>query len=99
MERAKLEASNLKELQAEAAKYQLPMSNDRAVLLESILTHFERNGPVADFLGVGEVGRRVESNQTSEVGEQAAASTKIVEIVLQDIVSLTRLERYNQSAR
>lgn len=50
MERARLEELSLEELQEEATSFGLTLSDRRDIMIDVIMTHFERHGPQMDFL-------------------------------------------------
>lgn len=85
MKRTRLEAYNIAELQAEAAKYNLPTSSDRTKLLDAILTYLERNGPIANPVGATGSGRRVELIQVSDPKELPSASAKGMQQVMKAV--------------
>ncbi|EFN75027.1 hypothetical protein EAG_01354 [Camponotus floridanus] len=49
MQRAVLDGMSLEQLKEEAARYQLSVVNDRARLIDSLMTHFEKNSPAMNF--------------------------------------------------
>lgn len=52
MQRERLEAMTLEEAKQEALCYQLPVaaSSDRELIIEAIMSHFERNNPPEEML-------------------------------------------------
>jgi len=93
MDRAHLDNYSLEELKREAHRYRLPIVNDRAALIDSIMNHFELNSPADD----AQLGARTreqarprkaqsdhavqEAVEFSSVGETAATSSALETIV------------------
>ncbi|XP_029169193.1 uncharacterized protein LOC114939131 [Nylanderia fulva] len=50
MDRASLERLTLEELKDEAARYRLPITGTSSTLIDTIMTHLERHGPMAEML-------------------------------------------------
>lgn len=72
MARARLDRASLQELRDEASSYHLLVTDEltRTVLIDRIMTHLERCGPVGDLLGdVGEA-RDVSSNRPIENADE-----------------------------
>lgn len=49
MERARLDSLSLDQLREEASRYNLPISESRDALIDDIMTHLERHGPLIDM--------------------------------------------------
>lgn len=49
MDRVKLDAMSLEELRQEASKYQLPQLSDKSRLIDAIMSHLERHGPLGEL--------------------------------------------------
>ncbi|KAK2574692.1 hypothetical protein KPH14_012996 [Odynerus spinipes] len=50
MDRLRLDEMSLSQLKEEALKYGLPILEDRNAIIDSLMTHFERNSPAAEML-------------------------------------------------
>lgn len=46
-----LEVMSMDQLRGESRRYQLPVYGSRENLIDNIMTHFERNGPMLDMIG------------------------------------------------
>ncbi|EFN84587.1 hypothetical protein EAI_08586 [Harpegnathos saltator] len=59
MNRNALDGMSLKQLQEEAVKFRLPVSNDRKRMIDLLMSHLEQHGPMRDLLGRElQIGRR-----------------------------------------
>lgn len=72
MDRAALEEATVEQLRKEAKRYRLPSTGDRAELIDSIMSHFERHGP-SDLLQTGR--REIESTQSAGATAQSEPLT------------------------
>lgn len=74
MERKRLEEMTVTQLKAEATRYQLPGIEDRDGIIDAIMSHLERNGPVIDW-AYG--GRRSAEQEVVPPTEQASSEQSI----------------------
>jgi len=102
MDHAGLDRLTLEQLREEARRYQLQDSGDRRSLIDTIMVHFERHAPLADF-GVGHRDHARVSMATSraavdgEIDEPITASAmkQVIMSVTEDILRHQR-ELQNQ---
>ncbi|EFN75247.1 hypothetical protein EAI_09661 [Harpegnathos saltator] len=70
MNRNVLDGMSMKQLQEEAVKFCLSVSNDRKRMIDLLMSHLERNGPMKDLLGLEENSVSREEQQTAETSAE-----------------------------
>lgn len=63
MDRVRLGELSLGDLKEEALKYGLPLSDRRDVLIDRIMTYFERHAPALDLVQSEEAGMSEETSR------------------------------------
>lgn len=87
MDRQQLEKLSLQELQAELLKYRLPVLNDPLRCIDTLMSYFERHGPM-DLLGLDNLGSGTSTLTSTEVTnaglqQSPTALTEQIKLVVQ----------------
>jgi len=99
MDRAALERLTVEQLRQEAARYRLPTTGRKIDLIETIISHLEDNGPVADLLGSTpgqeDAGDRAGPSRRPDSPEQTDVLRQMVN-ALQNVIRRQDEEREEQ---
>lgn len=89
MERRHLESLDHGELQAEACRLHIPANGTREQLVERILDHFEKFGPVSDFRSHGETSRdqAMERSRQPSGNDEAACPSEMVQQIVTSVMT------------
>ncbi|XP_025160298.1 uncharacterized protein LOC112589822 [Harpegnathos saltator] len=101
MNRNVLDGMTLKQLQEEAVKFRLPVSNDRERMIEQMMSHLERHGPMRDLLEPEESSRMGKDRQAAVTSAEEQRMEQQTEGSSQNMIgqvtdSLAKMQRLMQ---
>lgn len=100
MERSQLDKISIEQLRTEAERYGLPTTGDQQALIDRVMTHLERNGPMRD-LNTGfvvEVGanEQVLQQETREEGDEPVTASKLRDVLKMITADMMRQQQEMQ---
>ncbi|XP_072747011.1 uncharacterized protein [Anoplolepis gracilipes] len=88
--RAQLDEMSMEQLREEVLRYRLPLIPDRERLLDSIVSHLERHGPVGDLLGTEQRPSQERMDESDDLPVTAERLRQVLTAVTTD------MSRYQQ---